>query len=191
LVTLRAARGIPSLRSDRLFLAVWTALAHSNRPGFRVIHFSVQHDHLHAVVEAASRIDLIRGMRGLAIRIALSVKSATGGGKVWDGRGHRRALTCPRQMRNALVYVLLNFRKHLRAAPGIDPCSSGPWFDGWAHAPPTPVGHPPTARPRTWLATAGWRRAGGAIRVDESPRLAPTARRAIPPAARGRRPSAP
>jgi len=26
----------------------------------------------------------------------------------------------------------MNFRKHLRAAPGIDPCSSGRWFDGWS-----------------------------------------------------------
>jgi hypothetical protein len=33
-------------------------------------------------------------------------------------------------MRLALVYVLLNFRKHLGAAPAIDPRSSGPWFHG-------------------------------------------------------------
>jgi hypothetical protein len=36
-------------------------------------------------------------------------------------------------VRNALVYVLANSRKHaqrtLRA--GVDPCSSGAWFDGW------------------------------------------------------------
>jgi hypothetical protein len=30
-----------------------------------------------------------------------------------------------------MVYVLLNFRKHLRAPPGIDPRSSGPHFSGW------------------------------------------------------------
>jgi hypothetical protein len=35
-------------------------------------------------------------------------------------------------MRLALVYVLLNFRKHLCAAPGVDPRSSGRWFDGWS-----------------------------------------------------------
>ena len=38
----------------------------------------------------------------------------------------RAPLTTPSEVRNALVYVLLNFRKHLRAMPGIDPRSSGP-----------------------------------------------------------------
>jgi hypothetical protein len=67
------------------------------------------------------------------------------------------------------VYVLLNFRKHLRAAPGIDPWSSGRWFDGWAGPPAEPVEPSPVAAPRTWLAAGGWRRAGGPIDVREAP----------------------
>ena len=30
-----------------------------------------------------------------------------------------------------LAYVLQNARKHRIVATGADPCSSGPWFDGW------------------------------------------------------------
>ena len=45
---------------------------------------------------------------------------------------HAHPLRSPSEVRRALAYVLLNFRKHLRAAPGIDPCSSGIWFEGWA-----------------------------------------------------------
>jgi hypothetical protein len=33
-------------------------------------------------------------------------------------------------VRNALVYVLQNFKKHLPAARGIDPYWSGRWFAG-------------------------------------------------------------
>jgi hypothetical protein len=72
-------------------------------------------------------------------------------------------------MRLALVYVLLNFRKHLRAAPGVDPRSSGPWFDGWAHELTQPAALSPVRRPRTWLASVGWRRAGGPIACRETP----------------------
>ncbi len=68
-----------------------------------------------------------------------------------------------------MVYVLLNFRKHLRAGAGVDPCSSGPWFEGWALPIAPTVERPAVAAPRTWLATVGWRRAGGPIGLHEAP----------------------
>jgi hypothetical protein len=72
-------------------------------------------------------------------------------------------------VRAAYVYVLQNFRKHHRAAPGIDPRSSGRWFDGWTRPPPEPPGPRPVARARTWLARVGWQRAGGLIDPAERP----------------------
>ena len=77
-------------------------------------------------------------MRSLTIRIARSVNDSVGRhGRFWADRWHGRALTSPRQVRTALVYVLANFRKHARRAlaPGIDPFSSGLWFDGWRRDP--------------------------------------------------------
>jgi hypothetical protein len=80
-------------------------------------------------------------------------------------------------VRAGLVYVLLNFRKHLRAAPGIDPRSSGAWFDGWGKPATCPPPAPPVTPPRTWLLGLGWRRAGGPIDPGETP--AGTARSVI------------
>ena len=79
-------------------------------------------------------------------------------------------------MRASMVYVLLNFRKHLRAPACIDPRSSGPHFSGWQRAKvATDVGRV-TALPVTWMARIGWRRAGGPLRVEEHPAAAPRAR---------------
>ena len=36
---------------------------------FRIVHYSVQRDHLHLIVEAADARALSRGVRGLAIRM--------------------------------------------------------------------------------------------------------------------------
>ena len=70
-------------------------------------------------------------MQGLAIRVAKAVNRCLGrSGRVWDDRFHSRALRTPREVRNVLVYVLLNGRKHGVIGHGIDPCSSGAWFDG-------------------------------------------------------------
>lgn len=169
-VTLRATRGLRSLRSEPAFNALVGAVAAANRDAFRVVHFSVQMDHLHLIVEADSGDALRRGLNGLNCRTARALNRAwRRRGSIWSDRYHARALTTPREVRNGLVYVLLNFRKHLRAPPCIDPRTSGAWFDGWA-SPPPPVAQPaPVARPRTWLAAVGWRRGRGPIDVREVP----------------------
>jgi REP-associated tyrosine transposase len=97
-------------------------------------------------------------------------------GRVWGDRYHARALRTPREVRNALVYVLNNARKHLRAMRGLDPYSSAPWFDGWSAAPVQPEGTAPITMPRTWLARVGWRRLG-LIHVEETPNAARIRRR--------------
>jgi hypothetical protein len=76
-------------------------------------------------------------------------------------------------MRTSMVYVLLNFRKHLRAPACIDPRSSGPHFSGWKATPVATEVVPATVDPVTWMARVGWRRAGGPLRVDEHPAATP------------------
>jgi hypothetical protein len=71
-------------------------------------------------------------------------------------------------VRNALVYVLQNWRKHSVTGSGLDPCSSAAWFAGFR----TPIsacpGPAPVVPARTWLAGVGWRRLG-LIGIDERP----------------------
>jgi len=170
LVTLRARTEVDYLRRGDALAAMERALSRANKAWFRIFAWSVQTDHVHLVVEADSRLALIRGVQGLAVRCAKAVNKGLGRkGAVWDHRYHARRLKTPSEVRAALVYVLLNFRKHLRAAPGIDPCSSGPWFEGWTLRPRPPPGPPPVAPARTWLAREGWLRAGGPIDPSESP----------------------
>jgi len=127
--TLRSA--LRCLRAARLFPAVRRALAAASHGEFRILHFTVQDDHLHLIVEADDSRALGRGLRGLAIRVARAVNRTLGRrGAVWTDRYHARALTSPRPVRHALVYVLMNRRKHYEGERGLDPCSSALWFEG-------------------------------------------------------------
>src|SRR5262249_36900891 len=112
-VTWRVVPGLPSLRGRALAGAIGRTFrsitkSHSRRrTGFRVVTFSIQPNHLHLIVEAASKITLAAGLRGLGIWIARRVNAVLGRkGRVIDDRYHARPLTTPREMRNALVYVL-------------------------------------------------------------------------------------
>jgi REP element-mobilizing transposase RayT len=172
--TLRAAPGVPNLRRGRAWEAVDAGIRSAEKDGFRVVHFSVQTNHLHLLVEAADAAALARGLQGLAIRIARGVNRAAGRrGKVWADRYHARVLKSPREVRHALAYVLQQARRHVDPTRGIiepgwiDPRSSGRWFDGWREK-RAPEPDAAVSPPRTWLLAEGWRR-HGLIGVDEIP----------------------
>ena len=171
-ITVKLARGLPPLRRRREYAALRAAFAAGcDRFGFRLVHYAVLNDHLHLMVEAADRRALSRGLQGLLIRVAKALN------KLWSRRGgvfadryHDRILKSPREVRNALSYVMNNARKH--AAEGrmlagvgkpIDTFTSAPWFDGWKE---TLTVHGlevivrPVASAHTWLLSTGWRRHG-------------------------------
>jgi REP element-mobilizing transposase RayT len=164
-VTVRVKKGTWNLRSQRCFLRIADAFktAH-DRKSIRLVHYSVQGNHLHLLVEANDRRAMSNGMRALLISLArrLNRLMSTTGSRFAD-RFHERALVSPNAVRTALRYVLTNAAKH-HGHDLVDPYSSGPWFTGWApHVPKpgwTPCTGPPTAEPESWLLRGGWRRAG-------------------------------
>jgi REP element-mobilizing transposase RayT len=176
-VTLRAVALPASLRAEQVYPAVRGALARASTTTFRVLQFSVQHDHVHLIVEADNAATRTRGIQGLAIRAARAVNRVLGRrGAVWADRHHARLLASPRAVRHALVYVLQNFRKHGHHDAGTDPCSSARWFSGWQGVAARVSGAAPVVAARTWLARQGWRR-WGLLRSDERPADAPMSRR--------------
>ncbi len=70
-VTLRAGKGCWNLRSFRALRALEPAFhAGRERFGFRLVHYSVQGNYLHLLVEAEDKASLARGMKGLEVRVA-------------------------------------------------------------------------------------------------------------------------
>lgn len=168
-VTLRLRDGLPSLRRNWIHAGILGALdGGRDRLGLRLNHFSIQSNHVHLILEAEDRRALSRGMKGIAVRMARALNRLwRRRGSVFSDRFHARALRTPSEVRSALVYVLQNARHHGLRLLGVDPFSSGRWFDGWRQgrilAPGTPC-----VSARTWLLHEGWRR-HGLIGIEENP----------------------
>ena len=119
-VTIRVVGSAAGLRRKDMYLAVREAtIVTACRDDFRIVHMSIQHDHLHLITEADSTSALSRGVRGFSISAARQINkafTARGGdrrtGKVISDRFHARPLTSPRAVRNTLAYILQNWRKH-------------------------------------------------------------------------------
>jgi REP element-mobilizing transposase RayT len=181
-VTVRLVEGAPSIARGYLMRVIRTAIAESHKPTFRVVEFNVLGNHLHFLVEAAGQRLLACGMQGLLVRLARRINKRLGRtGKLFAQRYHMRALATPREVRNALRYVLLN-RKHHAAGQKfdrfwIDPYSSGAWFTGWTDPARAELFRRrelgkeprPTSDATTWLLRVGWKARHGPLAFDERP----------------------
>ena len=170
-VTLRLESGLASLRDGRSHFTVRDALARgAGRFGMRLVHYSVQTNHLHLVCEAPDERALGRGIKGVCVRIARALNRLwQRSGRVFADRYHCHVLKSPREVRNALAYVLRNAAHHKIHFEGPDPCSSGKWFDGWRQGALMVRGFfaSPLLPARTWLLAHGWRRHGLIALHDE------------------------
>ena len=165
-VVMRLEKGLPRLRSKKPYQVLRRCFAKGrDRFGFRLNHYSVQGNHLHFIVEAKDRVALSKGMNGLNVRIARGLNKLWGRkGKVFADRYFARILRSPREVKNALRYVLKNAARHGQVVlRRVDIFTSGMWFDGWRGLEPRDMdpGEPPCVAPaRTWLQRTGWRRYG-------------------------------
>lgn len=190
-VSFKVVERVGELRKMDLYAALRRAtLTAARRETMRIVHVSVQNSHVHLLVEADGRKALSLGVQGFKISAAKWINRALwerGGckgpltrGQVFEDGYHLEVIESPRQARNALAYVLNNWRRHREdrgqnAYAKLDKFSTGIRFDGWkelangrAWAVPEDYEGLIVWEPRTWLLTTGWRR-HGLISVYERP----------------------
>jgi REP element-mobilizing transposase RayT len=163
-VVLRVHDDLGNLRKRHMYKGLREAtiavakreLNYADDGAFRIVHISIQHNHVHLLVEADNKRALSRGMQSFQISAAkhlnraVSVRSIKRGtpqfraamtnrrrGKVFPDRYHQQIIKTPKQARHTLAYVLNNWRKHKEDRPDftrtwkVDPYSSAATFDGW------------------------------------------------------------
>jgi REP element-mobilizing transposase RayT len=173
-VVLRTDWRVPRLRQRRGYEAIRRALLHClGGDDFRVIHLSIQKNHIHLIVEAAHKDALRRGMQRFAIRAARALNvHFKRAGKVFAFRYLAKQIKSADYARNALSYVLNNWRKHRadhdekKGDTLFDVFSSARSLAGWtekyqrelarAKPPPEYEVSLPVSLPRTALLRSQW-----------------------------------
>jgi REP element-mobilizing transposase RayT len=178
-ITLRVLPAVGRLRRRVLWKVFESvALRAGECDCFRIVHLSIQGNHLHLLIEAEDADAISRGMQRFQSMVAKALNKKLGRkGPVFAFRYHRVDITSPRQMRGALAYVLNNWRRHREDLTTvgaqnalIDPYSTAWAFDGWRDLDEVPDWERlPSAEPRTWLLRVGWKRGGPPIGVREIP----------------------
>ena len=186
-VTLRVAGAVTNLRRRDMYRALREAtIVVAKHEDVRIVHVSIQKNHVHLLVEAEGKAALARGMKAFQVSAAKKINrrlplvdGRRRRGAVFPDRYYMEVIASPRQARHALAYVLNNWRKHgehrTDAMRGwrVDPFSTATSFRDWRGG-PLALTAPPEYEPlvvwpaRSWLLTVGWRR-HGLIDVFEKP----------------------
>lgn len=134
---IKLIQGLPNLRTKALLKEFKESVTGAKKFGLYAIHFSIQRDHIHMIVEAENNKALVQGMHSLVGRLGKIIRAycASRGqakrGSVFRGRYFVRTLKTPTETRNALEYVLLNASKHQNLIEHMDSYSSASHFLHW------------------------------------------------------------
>jgi len=173
-VTMKILPGLPSLRIKEYFLALLEMFRKAQKENFRIVHFSVQSNHIHLIIEAAGKDALARGMSGLTVRISRGLNKILGReGTVFADRYFSRVLRSPTEVRRVLLYVFNNRRRHAGegAVEDFDLRSSSMLFDGWKEMEAMELVGPyrPVVPAQSWFVREGWMKAGGKLSLYDMP----------------------
>jgi len=169
-VVLRVGGDVKWLRTRKAYQAVRRALVVvlDRAETFRIVHFSVQGNHLHLIVEVSNKVALGKGMQALGISLAKQLNRVHGRtGTVFPDHYHAESIDSVNQACHALSYVLNNWRKHKQDGRGlfdgrIDPFSSGVLFEGWKERSrpvslPNEYEAPRVSAAQTWMLMTGYK----------------------------------
>ncbi len=96
------------VRTPKMMDIISRAIHNCAKHDFNVTHFSLQSNHIHLIAETKNNSTLTTGMRSLTVTLVRGLNK----GSIQLERYHLHVLKTPREVRNALDYVLHNDIKH-------------------------------------------------------------------------------
>jgi REP element-mobilizing transposase RayT len=134
-ITVKVNKEAAGLRNKDISMALKRAIMRARVKGINIVHFSLQHDHIHLIVEGSNTKDfplISRGMQSFGITFALQLNKVKGlKGTVYHDRYHLHVLKTMSEVKNAIHYVLMNGRKHSQVKNCFDEYSSQSLFTDW------------------------------------------------------------
>jgi len=119
-------QGLPNLRTKAKFKMIKASLLKARQKGLRVIHFSIQSNHIHLLIESEGKQALGKGMQSFCTSLAKRINFQLGQrrGKVFRDRYFLHILKTLKEVKHALAYILQNFAKHTKRPNRFDPYCS-------------------------------------------------------------------
>ncbi len=128
-LTIKVRDNKADIKNKSLLKALHHAIKRARLKNLKVLHYSLEYNHIHLLVEASSNGIIHQGMQALGISLAKKINAIKRlKGTVYKHRYHLRKLTSLRELKNVLYYIFNNGIHHSRTSSMLDPYNSLPAF---------------------------------------------------------------
>lgn len=126
-LTIKVRENKADIKSKSILKALHHAIIRARLKGIRVIHYTLEYNHVHLLVEAHCHTVMHRGMQAFGISFSKAInKIKQCGGTVYKHRHHIKKITSALQLKNVLTYIFHNGVHHKRSTTLLDPFNSLP-----------------------------------------------------------------
>ena len=124
-LTIKVRENKADIKNKRILKALHYAIRRARLQGLRVVHYTLEYNHVHLLVEANDNKSVQKGMQALGISFSKAInKIKQVKGSVYKHRHHFRKLNSRREYKNVIQYIFRNGIKHKRSLCLIDPFNS-------------------------------------------------------------------
>jgi REP element-mobilizing transposase RayT len=124
-LTIKVRENKADIKTKRLLKALHHAIKRARLKDLKIIHYSLEHNHVHLLAEANSDKILKTGMQAFGISFSKAInRTKKLNGTVYKHRYHFRRISSSRELKNVLHYIFSNGIKHGRTKSILDPYNS-------------------------------------------------------------------
>lgn len=124
-LTIKVRENKADIKTKKILKALHQAIKRARFKKLKIIHYTLEYNHLHLVVEAHNNLILQKGMQALGVSLSKAINRIKQlKGAVYKHRYHFRKLASRREFKNALLYIFKNGMKHKRSMSLLDPYNS-------------------------------------------------------------------
>lgn len=124
-LTIKVRENKADIKNKRILKLLHHAIKRARLQRLKVLHYTLEYNHVHLLVEATNNQILHKGMQAFGITFSKWInRLKLRKGTVYKHRYHFHALRSTRERKNALNYIFTNGVKHGRTRSRIDPYNS-------------------------------------------------------------------
>lgn len=124
-LTIKVRENKAEIKNKRILKALHHAIKRARFKRLKIIHYTLEYNHIHLLVEACDNKILHKGMQALGISLSKAINRIKQlKGRVYKHRYHFRKLNSRSEVKNVLHYIFKNGMKHKRSVSMLDPYNS-------------------------------------------------------------------
>lgn len=124
-LTVKIKKNKADIKNKSVLIILKRAIINARKQGLRIIHYTLEFDHVHLLIEADNNLVLGKGMKAFGVTFSKAINRMRKlKGEVYKHRYHFRRLSSSRELKNVLNYIFNNGLKHGSSKHIINPYNS-------------------------------------------------------------------